>query len=880
MLTKEDAFGGSLPLASPEKKKQEDDMNFDNDSFMASMSTTLEEQAKLNPPPQPRVPVPMKVLPPPPDLSKILLPPPTNSNTANTPVNPNPPPIMNVQNPHSPSNINRQNPHAPSNMNVQNPHSPSSMNTQPQQSTNTSPTSNQRKPAGTGNLKCPHCEKTFVSKESARPHLEGHTGIKPFKCKLCDYTSNKIYNVNVIHFPKSHGRKGLDSDVITDEVQKNNLRETVMKDCERMKVEPEVDYGKNGTQATTTSPKSQTTTPGQGQSPGGTQQSSAPSSSPGSKPISNSSVTSTSNNITKPTSTIPLNKPFTPNTTAHPPIPPSTIFTCKLSEVPLKKEIRGQDACKPGKPAKLAAEKLKLHYVVHYLFRDTWNCIVPEEKPAELGRIELYRCNICQAVYKNHHERKEYSGRFFILCHMATDHGKLLEAMQTDHCVNMKSEIELMARTDGGKFIEPPPPQQAALKTWQLVSIKESIQWNRTINNNKVQPNKPVYPTTTTSHVSKTDAMKALEEGLMELETCKVLPPSKPVVLSPVKPKPPPPKKPDNMLPETRNLLAKWSEEEKKNGKNKQKPKDLAAIDAEFNKIVKSEPPKPKKVEPPPPPAPTEVKGTMSGNLNMNYVRKRKKIRLNLDDLDDDDYYDKDFDDGSKKGKGQRDLATGRIQRATNEDMMFDAANAGLNAKKTLRSNPDKNGIIDPGHKNPEDRSAWDPDYDPTIKKLPPRKARGMTYEDFGFGNSVEDIVRDNNSFKEKTSPRSAKLDKLDVNKNLKISDLLSDKENMKLLSSDDEKVSKSPFDRRKSSPKSSPKTSKKFDSDIDDIKLISSDEEKPSKSTPKRSPKSTPKSGKKNKLLDKSLPLFSDKEEEPEILLISDDDDIPLVDL
>merc|ERR1711862_741024 len=154
------------------------------------------------------------------------------------------------------------------------------------------------------------------------------------------------------------------------------------------------------------------------------------------------------------------------------------------------------------------------------------------------------------------------------------------------------------------------------------------------------------------------------------------------------------PKKPDNMLPETRNLLAKWSEEEKKNGKNNKKAigKDFKTIDEEFNKIVKSKQPE-KKPEPPKPAAPTEVAGTLSGNLNMNYIRKRKKIKLQLDDLDDDDYYDKEWNDGSKKGV-ERDLATGRrMGRAPNEDMMFDSANAGLNAKKTLRSNPDKSGL-------------------------------------------------------------------------------------------------------------------------------------------------------------------------------------------
>jgi len=74
-----------------------------------------------------------------------------------------------------------------------------------------------------------------------------------------------------------------------------------------------------------------------------------------------------------------------------------------------------QDVCKPDRPAELTLEKLKLHYVVHYLYRGTWDHIVPEEDPALLGKIECYICNICHKRFKNHLEKKEYPGIKFDL---------------------------------------------------------------------------------------------------------------------------------------------------------------------------------------------------------------------------------------------------------------------------------------------------------------------------------------------------------------------------------------------------------------------------------------------------------------------------------
>ena len=103
----------------------------------------------------------------------------------------------------------------------------------------------------------------------------------------------------------------------------------------------------------------------------------------------------------------------------------------------MSRPINGQDACSPDKPANLTLEKLKLHYVVHYMLRGTWSDIVPEE--VDEGRIEAYKCNICQKKFKNNYDKKEFPARGSVICHIATDHGRLIEAMKKDTEINMQS---------------------------------------------------------------------------------------------------------------------------------------------------------------------------------------------------------------------------------------------------------------------------------------------------------------------------------------------------------------------------------------------------------------------------------------------------------
>ena len=70
------------------------------------------------------------------------------------------------------------------------------------------------------------------------------------------------------------------------------------------------------------------------------------------------------------------------------------------SEIVTNRVISGADACAPGRPAVLPIAKVKLHYVVHYLHRGTFNHVVPELQGADRERVDAYVCNICQKPFR------------------------------------------------------------------------------------------------------------------------------------------------------------------------------------------------------------------------------------------------------------------------------------------------------------------------------------------------------------------------------------------------------------------------------------------------------------------------------------------------
>ncbi len=161
--------------------------------------------------------------------------------------------------------------------------------------------------------------------------------------------------------------------------------------------------------------------------------------------------------------------------------PPNKKHTCLQSEIPTSRSITGADACSAGNPASLPIQKVKLHYVVHYLHRGVFNHIVPELTGEERKRVEGYECNICAKKFKNNVTKGEFPARGSFVCHLATDHGKILDMMRNDKEVDMSPVIDLLKTYD-------PIFHQFTLtgtktdKDDNLVTEKESLYWRMNMN--------------------------------------------------------------------------------------------------------------------------------------------------------------------------------------------------------------------------------------------------------------------------------------------------------------------------------------------------------------------------------------------------------------
>ena len=108
-------------------------------------------------------------------------------------------------------------------------------------------------------------------------------------------------------------------------------------------------------------------------------------------------------------------------------------------------------ACRPGHPEDLNVTSVKLHYVVHYKEFGYWDHIVPEEGD-RAGKIDCYECKVCDKKFRNNLEKQgpgSSAGRGSAICHVATDHGRLLEALINEE-KDMTTEIEFLAEHDKG----------------------------------------------------------------------------------------------------------------------------------------------------------------------------------------------------------------------------------------------------------------------------------------------------------------------------------------------------------------------------------------------------------------------------------------------
>jgi len=123
----------------------------------------------------------------------------------------------------------------------------------------------------------------------------------------------------------------------------------------------------------------------------------------------------------------------------------------KLDEIELK-----QDYCTKTKPCQMPYHKVKMHYLIHYVSRGTWDHIVPEPTEKDRKRIGAYICKACGKVFKNSIERGENEGRGSFLCHYANQHGKSIEAKKNETGVDGSEVLEILKETDPEmkKFIE------------------------------------------------------------------------------------------------------------------------------------------------------------------------------------------------------------------------------------------------------------------------------------------------------------------------------------------------------------------------------------------------------------------------------------------
>merc|ERR1719322_2239359 len=73
-------------------------------------------------------------------------------------------------------------------------------------------------------MKCLHCPKTFClgNTEKMVRHLMIHTGMKPFGCYHCNYSSERKSNVS-LHVKKTHHKDWENADIVTDDKLWNDM---------------------------------------------------------------------------------------------------------------------------------------------------------------------------------------------------------------------------------------------------------------------------------------------------------------------------------------------------------------------------------------------------------------------------------------------------------------------------------------------------------------------------------------------------------------------------------------------------------------------------------------------------------------------------------
>lgn len=153
---------------------------------------------------------------------------------------------------------------------------------------------------------------------------------------------------------------------------------------------------------------------------------------------------------------------------------------CRLASVGPPIEGPGSDTCRKFRPAELVLDKIKLHCVVHYRMRQTFEYILEPPKDDGSCGIESYQCGICNRRFRNNPDKREFPGYGSIMCHLAVEHGLLYKAMKEDTEVDMTEVIGIISQVDE-KFAEQvknglddlPPIEK-------LIIAHEQFMWNKT----------------------------------------------------------------------------------------------------------------------------------------------------------------------------------------------------------------------------------------------------------------------------------------------------------------------------------------------------------------------------------------------------------------
>ena len=95
------------------------------------------------------------------------------------------------------------------------------------------------------------------------------------------------------------------------------------------------------------------------------------------------------------------------------------------------------------------------------------------------GKIDCYECQACNKKFKN--SSGSSAGRGSAICHIATDHGRLLEALLNED-KDMSKEIEFLAQHDKGfhdsyKAYLSDKKKLFGLDDDKIIKSKESLIW-------------------------------------------------------------------------------------------------------------------------------------------------------------------------------------------------------------------------------------------------------------------------------------------------------------------------------------------------------------------------------------------------------------------